>query len=212
MNFRFALVLAAAAALPGVGALPATAIAAPAPSDDLALVQRHLRAVKSMTADFTQTDRAGKVLTGKLTLKKPGKIRFQYQQGVPILIVGDGKNLYFIDYSVDQVQRWPVGNSPLGVLIDPSRDISKFAHVVPGGDPRLVSIEASDPKHPEYGRITLVFARDASAPGGLMLQGWVALDAQNNRTTIKLSNQKFDVPVSDNTFRWNDPRKKSHGR
>jgi outer membrane lipoprotein-sorting protein len=212
VNFRFALVLAAAAALPGIGALPATAIAAPAPSDDLALVQRHLRAVKSVTADFTQTDRAGKVLTGKLTLKKPGKIRFQYQQGVPILIVGDGKNLYFIDYSVDQVQRWPVGNSPLGVLIDPSRDISKFAHVVPGGDPRLVSIEASDPKHPEYGRITLVFARDASAPGGLMLQGWVALDAQNNRTTIKLSNQKFDVPVSDNTFRWNDPRKKSHGR
>jgi outer membrane lipoprotein-sorting protein len=212
VNFRFALLLAAAAALPGVGPLPATAIAAPAPSDDLALVQRHLRAVKSVTADFTQTDRAGKVLTGKLTLKKPGKIRFQYQQGVPILIVGDGKNLYFIDYSVDQVQRWPVGNSPLGVLIDPSRDISKFAHVVPGGDPRLVSIEASDPKHPEYGRITLVFARDASAPGGLMLQGWVALDAQNNRTTIKLSNQKFDVPVSDNTFRWNDPRKKSHGR
>jgi outer membrane lipoprotein-sorting protein len=212
VTFRFALLLAAAAALPGIGALPATAIAAPAPSDDLALVQRHLRAVKSVTADFTQTDRAGKVLTGKLTLKKPGKIRFQYQQGVPILIVGDGKNLYFIDYSVDQVQRWPVGNSPLGVLIDPSRDISKFAHVVSGGDPRLVSIEASDPKHPEYGRITLVFARDASAPGGLMLQGWVALDAQNNRTTIKLSNQKFDVPVSDNTFRWNDPRKKSHGR
>src|SRR5690242_13229030 len=188
------------------------AIAAPAPSDDLALVQRGLRDMKSMTADFTQTDRAGKVLTGKLTLKKPGKIRFQYQQGVPLLIVGDGNNLYFIDYSVDQVQRWPVGNSPLGVLIDPSKDISKFAHVVPSGDPRLVSVEASDPKHPEYGRITLVFARDAAAPGGLMLQGWVTLDAQNNRTTIKLDNQKFDVPVSDNTFRWNDPRKKTHGR
>ena len=202
---RFPLTLAAALAAPA-------AIAAPAPAGDLALVQQHLRSVQSMTADFTQTDRAGKVLTGTLTLKKPGKIRFQYQKGVPLLIVGDGKNVYFIDYSVDQVQRWPVGDSPLGVLIDPSKDISRFAHVVPGGDPRIVSVEASDPKHPEYGRITLVFARNESAPGGLMLQGWVALDAQNNRTTIRLSNQKFNAPVSDNMFRWNDPRRKTHGR
>ncbi|HEU4961306.1 MAG TPA: outer membrane lipoprotein carrier protein LolA [Sphingomonas sp.] len=202
---RFPLTLAAALAAPA-------AIAAPAPAGDLALVQQHLRSVQSMTADFTQTDRAGKVLTGTLTLKKPGKIRFQYQKGVPLLIVGDGKNVYFIDYSVDQVQRWPVGDSPLGVLIDPSKDISRFAHIVPGGDPRILSVEASDPKHPEYGRITLVFARNESAPGGLMLQGWVALDAQNNRTTIRLSNQKFNAPVSDNMFRWNDPRRKTHGR
>jgi outer membrane lipoprotein-sorting protein len=203
---RFPLMLAAALAAPA-------AIAAPAPtSGDLALVQNHLRSVQSMTADFAQTDRAGKVLTGTLTLKKPGKIRFQYQKGVPLLIVGDGRNVYFIDYSVAQVQRWPVGDSPLGVLIDPSKDISRFAHIVPGGDPRIVSVEASDPKHPEYGRITLVFARNDSAPGGLMLQGWVALDAQNNRTTIRLSNQKFNAPVSDNMFRWNDPRRKTHGR
>ena len=203
---RLPLTLAAALAAPA-------AIAAPAPvAGDLALVQQHLRSVQSMTADFTQTDRAGKVLTGTLTLKKPGKIRFQYQKGVPLLIVGDGKNVYFIDYSVAQVQRWPVGDSPLGVLIDPSKDIGRFAHVVPGGDPRIVSIEASDPRHPEYGRITLVFVRNESAPGGLMLQGWVALDAQNNRTTIRLSDQKFNQPVSDNMFRWNDPRRKTHGR
>lgn len=210
MTARFAFALAAAIAVP-VAIAPAPALAAPA-SGDLALVQQSLRAVNSMTAGFTQTDRNGKVLTGTLTLKKPGKIRFQYQKGVPLLIVGDGKNVYFIDYSVAQVQRWPVGDSPLGVLIDPSKDISRFAHVVPGSDPRIISVEASDPKHPEYGRITLVFARDGSAPGGLLLQGWVALDAQNNRTSIRLDNQKFNAPVSDNTFRWNDPRRKTHGR
>src|SRR3982750_1732078 len=60
-------------------AMPVIAIAAPAPATgDLAAVQHHLQSVESMTASFTQTDRAGKVLTGVLTLKKPGKIRFQY--------------------------------------------------------------------------------------------------------------------------------------
>lgn len=187
-------------------AVPAIVAAAPA-TGDLALVQSHLQSVQSMTASFSQTDRAGKVLTGTLTLKKPGKVRFQYEKGVPILIVGDGKALTFIDYSVKQVQRWPIGNSPLSVLLDPTRDMTRFAKVIPGFDPRIISVEANDPKHPEYGRITMVFVRDANAPGGLMLQGWVALDSQNNRTTIRLSNQQFNAPVSDRTFNWNDPRR-----
>lgn len=175
---------------------------------DLARVQQHLRAVNTMTASFVQTDRNGRALRGVLTLKKPGRIRFQYEKGVPILLVGDGKALTFIDYSVRQVQRWPIGDSPLGALVNPDRDITKVAKVVPSGNPQVLSVEGYDPRHPEYGRITLVFARDEAAPGGLMLQGWVALDSQGNRTTIRLSAQKFNVPVADNMFRWVDPRVK----
>ena len=197
-------VIATIAAL-SVAAVPSP-IAAQA-TGDLAAVQKHLQSVETMTANFSQADRNGKVLTGVLTLKKPGKLRFQYEKGVPILIVAEGGALTFIDYSVKQVQRWPIKNSPLGVLLDPTRDITRYAKLVPGYDQRIVSVEANDPKHPEYGRITLVFVRNASAPGELMLQAWVALDSQNNRTTVRLTNQKFGVPVSDNTFRWNDPRR-----
>ena len=197
-------------------AVPIPAASGPAfaasSTDDLVQVQQHLQAVQSMIADFTQTDRAGRSLTGVLTLKKPGKIRFQYEKGVPILIVGDGKALTFIDYSVRQVQRWPIGNSPLGVLLDPSRDMSKVAHVVAGTDPRVLSVEAADPRHPEYGRITLVFARDPAGPAGLMLQGWVALDSQGNRTTIRLAHQRFNTPVGDGAFAWSDPRSSTRGK
>jgi outer membrane lipoprotein-sorting protein len=186
----------------------AFAIASPlaAQTDDLSLVSSHLKAVATMTADFSQTDRSNKVMTGALTLKRPGKIRFQYQAGVPLLIVGDGKALTFIDYSVRQVSRWPIGNSPLGILLDPSRDIRGFARIVPTGDSRIVIAEARDPRRPEYGTITLAFARDAAAPAGLRLQGWVALDAQNNRTSVRLTNQRFNVAVSDQAFTWRDPR------
>lgn len=186
--------------------MPLAVAAQAQPSADLALVQQHLRGLTTMTADFTQTDRNGKALAGALTLKQPGRIRFQYQKGVPLLIVAEGGALTFVDYSVKQVQRWPVKNSPLGVLLDPSRDIGRYARVASGGDPRLLSVEANDPKHPEYGRITLVFARSAGGPAGLALQGWVALDSQNNRTTVRLANQRFGGPVPDGNFRWVDPR------
>ena len=138
---RTALALAAA---PFVIAAPAQAQA----TGDLAAVQRHLQSVVTMTADFSQTDRSGKVLTGVLTLKKPGKLRFQYEKGVPILIVAEGGALTFIDYSVRQVQRWPIKNSPLGVLLDPTRDITRYARIVGGGDQRR--------RQGERGRETMV--------------------------------------------------------
>ena len=185
------------------------AVAAPAVAQSanaLASVQAHLKSTSSMTADFVQTDRNGQRLTGKLTLKRPGKIRFQYQKDVPLLIVGDGSRLTMIDYQVKQVQSWPVKNSPLGALLDPDRDLSKYAKVIPTGSGDVLSVEVKDPKRPEYGTITMVFVRDGSSPAGLRLRGWVALDSQNNRTRIDLSNQKFNVAVADSAFKWTDPR------
>lgn len=188
--------------------IAAAVIAAPASAQtgELAKVQAHLRAVTTMTADFAQTDRSGRTLTGTVVLKQPGKIRFQYQKDVPLLIVGDGKALTMIDYKVNQVSRWPVGNSPLALLLDPSKDISRYAHVLPGAPDGRIVIEGRDPKHPEFGTITIGFSAKAGAPGGLMLSGWSVLDAQGNRTTTVLSNQKFGAPVSDQTFTWRDPR------
>jgi len=201
---RLSFALALAPVL--IAAPAATQIAAPSAQADLTRVSDYIRAVKTMTADFSQTDRNGQVLTGKITLKQPGKVRFQYQKGVPLLIVGDGKALTVIDYEVRQVQRWPIGNSPLGVLLNPSVDLTKFGKVVQTGDPSVLSVEARDPKRPEFGTITMVFNRKASAPAGLELYGWVALDSQNNRTAVKLTNQAYGVEIADSTFRWTDPR------
>lgn len=189
-------------------AMAASVSSASAEVNSLAAVQAHLKAVGSMTASFTQTDRGGKSISGTLSLKRPGKIRFQYEKGVPILIVGDGKALTFIDYSVRQVQRWPIGNTPLGVLLDPNKDLTRFARLLPSANPNVVLVEARDKKHPEYGVITLAFTKADSAPAGLRLDGWISLDSQNNRTTIKLANQQFNAPISDKTFNWSDPRPK----
>lgn len=186
-------------------ALPAATVLAQDASP-LGQVQAHLRAVETMTANFTQTDRRGQTLTGTLTLKRPGRIRFEYQKGIPMLIVGDGKAINVIDYQVKQVQRWPIGNSPLGVLLNPSQDLSRVAKVV-RNDAQTLLVQARDPKRPEYGTITLGFAKVASAPAGLMLQGWVMIDSQNHQTVVKLADQRFNVAVAESAFHWTDPRR-----
>ena len=187
--------------------LVATSTAAPAQStNDLSEVVAHMQATTTMSGSFTQTDRNGKSLTGKILLKRPGHVRFEYQKGVPLLIVADGKSLTMIDYEVKQVQRWPIKNSPLAALLDPGKDLARYGKRVKTADKNVISVEVKDPKRPEYGTITMIFVRQAGAPGGLTLNGWVALDSKNNRTSIRLNGLKFNTPIAQSSFTWKDPR------
>jgi chaperone LolA len=196
----------ALAAIPAAAAfaLPqAAAVAQDASS--VSQVQSHLRAVSTMTANFVQTDRRGRSMSGVMTLKRPGQIRFEYQTGANMLVVGDGKQLWFLDYQVKQKSRIPIANSPLGVLLGSNPDLSRIAKVT-RNDAQTLLVSARDPKRPQYGTITVAFAKVGGAPAGLMLQGWTMLDSQNNLTTVKLSNQRFNVAVPDSAFRWADPK------
>ena len=190
----------------------ALSVSAPAPvlaqaQTGLAQVQAHLRAVTTMTASFSQTDRRGRTLNGTVSIKRPGKIRFDYGRNANMLIVGDGRALTFVDYDARDVQRWPINDSPLSVLLNPSQDLSRFARVVQNND-QVLMIEARDRRRREFGTITLAFAKVPSAPSGLLLQGWNTVDAQNHLTTVRLSNHRFNVPVADSLFSYRDPRRR----
>ncbi|HCY03341.1 MAG TPA: cell envelope biogenesis protein LolA, partial [Erythrobacter sp.] len=149
----------AALALSLAAALPVSALLAPAPAvaaeGDLDRAVTALRGISTMKADFVQTDRSGQTVRGVMTLKRPGKIRFEYEKGVPMLVVSNGKSMYMVDYEVNQVQRWPISNSPLGALLDPSRDVKRYGKLRNTGNPNVLSVEVRDPKKPEYGVITL---------------------------------------------------------
>jgi len=206
-----ALGLAAVLGLPADLSPRHTALAQTA-SADLDRAIAAMRGISTMRADFTQTDRQGNLQKGTLTLKRGGKIRFDYGKDAEILVVSNGKSLYFVDYEVGQVERYPIRRSPLGALLDPSRDVSRYGELMPTGSSEVLSILVKDPKQPEYGTINLIFVSDPRAPGGLQLTHWVALDAQNYRTTVRLTNHRYGMQVADSAFDFEDPRRSSRRR
>ena len=197
----------ARALLAPVAIVAAAVPTAAAESPDVAKVAAHLSAVRSMTASFTQTDAKGRVARGTLQLKRPGRIRFQYQGG-DLLLVGDGKRLYFLDYSVGQKNSWNINSTPLGILLSTSPGIKRIARVMPSKDPRVLVVRAYDGRRPEFGTLILAFLREPSAPGGLMLYGWTAVDAQNKKTKVTLDNQRYNVAVPDSAFAFAEPKKR----
>lgn len=206
MRSKTLALAAAPVAAVALAAQPAP-VAAQAASP-LAQVTNHLKAVNSMVAAFRQTDRKGRSLSGTMTLKRPGKLRFQYQRGVPMLIVADGRKLNMIDYETSRVDSWPIARSPLGVILNPNPDLSKIARVV-RNDSQTLLVQVRD--KPEFGTITLGFAKVSGAPAGLLLQGWTVIDGQNNRTTVKLSGQRFNVAVAESAFTFQRPVKGRKG-
>lgn len=192
---------------PGNNATLTVPAAAQTAASDLDRVVAALRGISTMKADFVQTDRNGQSLRGVMTLKRPGKIRFDYGKNANFLVISNGKSLYVVDYEVNQVERWPIGNSPLGALFDPDKDVKRFGKLMPTASKDVLSVQVRDPKKPEFGMITLIFVKNAAAPGGLQLAYWVALDAQNNRTRVELSNHRYGVAVADSTFTFKDPRR-----
>jgi outer membrane lipoprotein-sorting protein len=196
-----------ARALAPIAILASAAPAIAAEANDLANVEAHLAAVQSMTANFVQTDGRGRSVAGTLRMKRPGRIRFEYN-GQDYLMVADGRRLYFLDYAVGQKSSWNLSKTPLGYLLADKPDIGRIAKVLPQNDPRVLLVRARDSRRPEFGALILAFVRTPSAPGGLRLEGWTAVDAQNKKTTVKLDSQRYNVAMPESAFAFADPKKK----
>lgn len=184
-------------------AAPASAAVDPA----VGQVERSLAATQSMTANFVQTNGKGQQLTGKLSLKRPGRARFDYGSAANMLMVANGTDLYFLDYQVGQKNRWPIAKSPLGPLLSASPDLRRIARPMPTQDPRVTLLRVRDARHPEFGTLLLAFTKAPAAPGGLQLEGWTAIDAQNKKTTVKLDQQRYNVAVPESAFQFAEPQK-----
>ncbi|TNE65146.1 MAG: outer membrane lipoprotein carrier protein LolA [Alphaproteobacteria bacterium] len=176
-------------------------------------IQDYMDGVKSLEADFMQRANNGNVARGTLYMERPGRIRFEYADDVPFLVVADGKTLNFVDYEVGQVTKWPVKDTPMLALLGSSFDLASVnAHieVEPQGIPGLIALSALDPKQPELGSITIYFkqvpTRADGSDASLLLQSWLVTDAKGERTYVEISNSIVNPALKDTLWTFEDPR------
>lgn len=173
-------------------------------------IEDYLNNIKTMTADFIQIS-SGSSIEGKLSMSRPGRVRFEYAEDSPILIVSDGNNISFIDYELGQVTRWPVNDTPLAFLLKDNVSLEKDVTIA-GGKPDLFAgstyLTARDPKKPEQGELTLIFTGHPGGEGdqAFVLLGWEVIDARGNITNIRLANSEFNMVLDSKLWEFDDPR------
>ncbi|HEY9039580.1 MAG TPA: outer membrane lipoprotein carrier protein LolA [Roseovarius sp.] len=184
-------------------ALTATAtclcMAMPAAAEKLGLgeLSRYLNSFETASGAFTQINDDGTISQGRILIKRPGRVRFEYQPPEDMLVVADGDTVGIIDgKSNDGPQGYPLNRTPLSIILARNVDLTR-ARMVTGhtSDGKTTTVRAQDPEHPEYGSIDLVFT---AAP--TELRQWVINDSGGSRTTVILGDLKTGVRIGNDSF------------
>lgn len=205
MKRSLALLAAAALTATALPALPPLATPAQAQSlsaADRALVDRagaYLNGLRSARGRFTQTDANGRTTTGSYALKRPGKVRFEYDKPSGLLIVADGRNANIYDARLKTFDQSPLNRSPLSLFL--SNDVSVTKGSISGVTRSRdgFAFSARDRGGLADGYVTLNFA---DSP--LRLTGWTVVDGQRRTTRVRL-NTLTPGPVPDSLFVLNRP-------
>ena len=82
-------------------------------------IEAYLTGVKSLKARFQQFSQNGGLIYGNIYLRRPGRLRIEYDPPVPVLIVADGTWASFYDTELDQLNQAPLGSTPAWFLLRP---------------------------------------------------------------------------------------------
>ncbi len=191
-------------------ALAAMMIAGPAVAGARDDLNSFTKGLKGLDGQFTQQvfDAQGKLKessTGNLAVSAPRLFRWEYVKPYPQLIVADGKKVWVYDPDLQQVSVRPQGadeqNSPLAVLVDPSKLDVQFV-VKDGGTTGGLSWLMLSPK--AGNDAGLRSARLGFGKAGLEKMHFV--DARGQRTEINFSAWKRNPTFAAGTFKYIKPK------
>jgi outer membrane lipoprotein-sorting protein len=192
----FILAASLVAALP-LATLAQMGVAAEQRALSLEEISAYLNDLGSVETSFTQINWDNSISTGLLWLKRPGRIRLEYDAPDAGLMMAFGGSLAIFDKKSNQPpERYPVRRTPLWLLLERNVDLTDQKMVVDHGfDGSHTFVEAMDPKRPEYGSIQLRFTSDP-----VTLQGWVTFDAHGGNTMVALDAFNQDVDIDNQMF------------
>ncbi len=159
-----------------------------------------LAAAKTASGKFVQINADGSQSTGQFALRRPGKMRFDYDAPTPILIVADGTTVAMEDSELETVDRIPLASTPLGMLLDDDLDFTSDVDVLRvNQNQERISITVSDATGEMEGELMMLF--DAASYD---LLGWQTLDANLQLTKVDLLDVKTNTRIDPRLFRLDE--------
>lgn len=174
---------------------PAGALS-PADQRDVARIEAYLNSVRSLQASFVQVSSNGGSAEGKLYLRRPRRVRFDYSPPAAIQIYAQGYWLVYVDTELEEVSQVPLSETIAGLLV--ARKVRLSGDVTVDRierSARLIRVHLYQTKQPQAGRLILTFG---AAP--LRLRNWMVVDAQGVQTRVLLVKPSFNVFIRDSVF------------
>ena len=176
-------------------------LATPVAAEKISLneISSYFNTMTTAEAQFSQFTDTGETSTGRLFIRRPGRIRFEYDPPeATLVVVGGGQVAVFDPKSRDELLRFPLRHSPLSLVLERTVDLAQRDMVVAHFEAESqTAVTLQDLENPDYGFIQLIFTDNP-----VQLRQWVVQDNSGGRTRIvldsltqggKLSNVLFNI-------------------
>lgn len=211
-----ALLLQSAAPLPEPELVPdATLTGEVQPAFDrtaaIADINAYLNDITTLRARFVQVAPNGSAARGLLSMSRPGRLLFEYDDPSPIRVIADGTTVGLEDRDLETVDRAPLRSTPLWWLLKSDIDIAQDAEIVDLNEEHgFLSVIVRDPNGEMEGEIEFLF--DAA---NHELQEWFVTDALGEVTRVTLLDVETGMALNPRLFVIPDPdadRRSRRGR
>ncbi len=158
-------------------------------------ISTYLNGLKTAQGAFTQINDDGTISTGKLSILRPGRMRFEYDPPEQALVIAAASAVVIIDKKSNQPpETYPLERTPLSLILGRNINLNTASMVTGHSfDGTATIVTAQDPKNPENGSIQMSFTDNP-----VQLRQWIVNDANGGQTTVILGDfaTGMDLPGS----------------
>lgn len=198
---------AAVAAGPAAAQQQEAAPIALSPEDEaeIARLEAYMREIDTLVSDFVQVSSDGGYAEGTLWLDRPGRMRFEYDDPVPVLMIANGLELLYYDRELEQPTFVPLWETPLWLFLKEDATLTDGIEVLglrrsgPEGAGSEIELRLREAAYPDRGELVLRFGRQPAR-----LLGWTVVDPQGIATQVSLIDPRWGVQVAKERFESRD--------
>jgi outer membrane lipoprotein-sorting protein len=164
-------------------------------------IERYVNSIRTLQARFVQSNPNGSVAQGTLYVRRPGRMRFEYDKPSQLKVVADGTQVTMWDPATKDFGQWPIGWTAASFLVrDPftlSGDLTVESLQRTGDGLQLTLVQT---RKPQEGKVMVRLAENP-----LTLRGWSIIDNRGNKVDVTLTDLKTGGQLADSLFKYDGP-------
>ena len=160
-------------------------------------LSEYLNSLPTLQAKFTQISADSSLSTGTIYIKRPGRVRFEYDPPNNALVLAAGGQLAIFDPKGNaEPESYPLSKTPLSLILADTINLAQDRMVTGheyDGTSTILTVQ--DPNFPERGIIRLIFTGPTP-----QLRQWVIQDQNGDQTVVVLNDMKTKLSLSEGLF------------
>ncbi len=165
-------------------------------------VERYFNSIRTLQARFVQSNPNGSVVQGTLYMRRPGRMRFEYDAPSQLKIVADGSQVTMWDPATRDFGQWPIGWTAASFLVKEPLQLSGDITVeaLQRQQDGLLALTMTQTRKPQEGKFIV---RVSESP--MQLRGWSIIDNRGNKVDVTLTDLKTGTQLADSLFKYDGP-------